>query len=451
MRSKPWMARRGRLAWVARGAACLVAAWAVHSAHAQSTTPTTLPAVDATSPAADAKVVHPEDRPATAGDEIKKVGCASCGLPPSDGMIGGGGCAGCGGNCADGCVPGRRPCGPCWSFPCDSCWGRACNGFIECLCCPDPCYEGHWTPAADAAFFVDSTRPVNTQRLRVDYAWDIHDPDRAEYFWAKTWRHNFQDICGRTSPVGTGPCVATRVTDEELRYYTEIASGNFALIAELPYKEVEPTAMAQPFTQANAGVNPMCCQHSGFGDVMVGTKTLLVDREMLFAGFEFKVFIPSGSRSSGLGTGHVSLEPSLLATLKVTCDDYIQMQSAYWIPISGDPIWSAPIWHNHASWNHVFWHAGHTFTLVGTAEVNAWSIFGGRFTVDPGIGDPNGNVGEPFFDLQTHSASTTILTAGPGLRLFICDRFDVGVGSAFAITGPKWAEEELRADLRFRF
>jgi hypothetical protein len=44
-----------------------------------------------------------------------------------------------------------------------------------------------------------------------------------------------------------------------------------------------------------------------------------------------------------------------------------------------------------------------------------------------------------------------MVSAGPGLRLFICDKIDLGVGSAFAFTGTHWAEELIRAEFRWRF
>jgi len=44
-----------------------------------------------------------------------------------------------------------------------------------------------------------------------------------------------------------------------------------------------------------------------------------------------------------------------------------------------------------------------------------------------------------------------MVSGGPGLRLFICEKFDIGVGSAIAFTGDRWAEELIRAEFRWRF
>ncbi|MBV9123207.1 MAG: hypothetical protein JO112_07610, partial [Planctomycetes bacterium] len=154
---------------------------------------------------------------------------------------------------------------------------------------------------------------------------------------------------------------------------------------------------------------------------------------------------PAGNVAKDLGTGHVSLEPALLATLKMTPDDYLQGESAYWIPIGGDPNQEGNIWHNHFSWNHVLWRANANVQVVGTLEANSWIILNGLYTVDlapapmstgPGIG---GN------------AENFIMSTGPGIRVFICDKLDLGVGSAFSITGARWAEELIRTELRLRF
>ena len=42
------------------------------------------------------------------------------------------------------------------TFGCDSACGRFLNDVYNCICCPDPCYEPHWTALADSAFFVDA-------------------------------------------------------------------------------------------------------------------------------------------------------------------------------------------------------------------------------------------------------------------------------------------------------
>jgi hypothetical protein len=37
------------------------------------------------------------------------------------------------------------------------------------------------------------------------------------------------------------------------------------------------------------------------------------------------------------------------------------------------------------------------------------------------------------------------------VRLFICDKLDFGVGTQFVLTSESFAQQQLRADFRWRF
>ena len=91
--------------------------------------------------------------------------------------------------CAHGrapCVPGQKPCCPC---PSKTFFGACLCELYECICCPDPCYDPHWLPLADAAYFVDAARPQTQERIRWEDDVNLLFPDRSEYFWARAeWR-----------------------------------------------------------------------------------------------------------------------------------------------------------------------------------------------------------------------------------------------------------------------
>jgi hypothetical protein len=356
--------------------------------------------------------------------------CKSC-----EGGIAGlaGGCASCSG-CGVGCVPGRKPC----CCPCEgkTVFGRIVNGLAECICCPDPCYEGHWIPIADSAFFADAPRPITQMRLRYEGAWDFTFPDRAEYFWAA------QRLRGQPPPPPVPPVPGARVSNpkgpappqreidySQISLYTEVAVGRFGAFFEIPYREVNSLDDQVDF--------------SGFADIIAGTKSLLVDCPLAQLALQFKVFAPSGQASKGLGTGHVSLEPSLLLGLRLAPDTYLQTQFAYWIPIGGDQIYAGDIFHYHLSFNQVLWRPAPRLTFIGTMEFNGWSVLDGAFT-DPAILDINGQI-------IPQSARTHIFSMGPGIRCFICDVIDLGVGSAFAVTDPNFGGQVVRAEFRWRF
>jgi hypothetical protein len=320
----------------------------------------------------------------------------------------------------------------------------------ECICCPDPCYEGRWLAIADSAFFVEGVRPETQQRVRWDSGIGVEFPDRSEYFWARADGHGRgpNPVAAATGHGGIGglPVAVptpggvpgagagavprgfpfkgeTGLKYNDLSLYTEGATGRVGLFVEMPYRSIDPTLAAHA---------------AGLGDMNVGTKTLLFDCELLQLGFIFRTYIPIGTASKGLGTGHVSLEPSLLATVKVTRDTYLEGQIAEWIPLGGDPLYEGSIFHYHFSANQVLYRILPEVPVIGTLEFNGYSFQAGRFT-DPILGS-----------FQKSSGDSYLYVAG-GLRLFVCDRIDFGVAAEFAVSDHHWADQLYRSEFRWRF
>ncbi len=351
-----------------------------------------------------------EELPAVPAVPAPAGGCATCGGGGMLSFLGGApGCATCGTCRHPGCYAGQPHC-----YPCDAStpWGRLWCGFYCCVCCPDPCYEPRWVPEANAAFFVDPVRPMTQTRLRWDSGLNYLFPDRAEFFWA------------RADGNGRGPALPEQRTNyDSLALYTEVApTPKFSLFFEVPYVAVDPI------------INP---QAANFGDMNLGTKSIFLDCELLMMGFQFRTYLPTGNANKGLGTGHVSLEPSLLCSLKLASQTYLQSQIAEWIPIGGDQTYQGSVLHYHFSLNHVLFRVLPDSPLIGTMEFNGFSFQDGNFT-DPFLG--------PF---QSASGSS-YLSLGPGLRMSICNRVDFGVGAAFALRhlGPL---QVYRSELRIRF
>jgi hypothetical protein len=344
-------------------------------------------------------------------------------------------------------VPGRYH--ECSCCDCNTCAGRFLCGLYECVCCPDPCYEPKWCYLADAAFFVDGVRPVTQLRFRYDGQFDVQRPDRAEYFFARENTKPKQlepnGTCFRHG-TGKGPtCIARTADFEDFSVYAEGAISRFSIFVETPYREVGPETAAISYTLDP--VNGGCCNRSGFADMNVGTKSLLLDCELLQIAFQFKVYIPTGNFLQGLGTAHTSLEPSLIFGLNLSPDSYFQAQLAYWFPIGGDDLYQGNVFHAHTSYNHVLCRILPDVVLVGTAECNYWGVIGGNYTETDYLGVGADGKLAPF----AVSATACMFSAGPGVRLFICDKIDFGVGSAFSFTGDRFAREQVRAEFRWRF
>jgi hypothetical protein len=317
-------------------------------------------------------------------------------------------------SCGAGCYPGRKGCYPCEA---NTCMGRFCCALYECICCTDPCYEPHWTPIADAAFFTDAARPQTQMRLRSDFAQDIQFPDRSEFFWARA------DGKGK-GPSPTAPLLGEqKVNYSELSMYTEGATGRIGVFVEMPYRSIDPT------------VDPHA---SGFADMNTGTKTLLYDCELLQLTFQFRTWIPMGNFRKGLGTGHVSLEPSLILGLKLAPETFLQAQVAEWIPLGGDPDYQGSVLMTKWSVNQVVCRILPDVPLIATAEMNTWSFQDGAYT-DPVLGP------------DQKSSGTTYVSMGPGLRLVICDKIDFGIGTLFSVTEHHLADQTYRLEFRARF
>jgi hypothetical protein len=402
-------------------------------------------------PAAQAPaVVAQADGGAPADGGVVPAGCASCGA----GLLGGmpaptldGGCAGCGGGCG-GCG------GPCYPgmFGCDccnegkTCVGRFFYGLYNCICCPDPCYEPTWVPLANAAFFVDTVRPATQIRLRADFASMYQFPDKDEFFWAQQNKKGPSFPKGApglvpaapgagmagVAPAGTpaGAAAGTMAPGESnvdysrAYLYNEVAVARFSMFTEINYQSVTPTIYPGD---------------GGFGDMTVGTKSLLLDCELIQVTFQFKTYIPTGNFTRGLGTGHVSLEPSLLQSLKLTPTTYLQSQLAFWGPIGGTPGFQDPILHYHFSLNQLLWSCGKDVQLIGTAELNGYVLMGGAYT-SPLTGLP-----------APADAVDQILQVGPGLRLSVCNKIDFGGAVATQVSRDRMEKTLGRIEFRWRF
>src|SRR5262249_37097162 len=225
-------------------------------------------------------------------------------------------------------------------------------------------------------------------RIRYDSGLGLQFPDRAEYFWARA------DGKGK-GPPPVAPHLGEGALDyNQLNLYTEMAIKKFSFFVEVPYLSVNPDF--DPYA-------------AGFGNMNLGTKSLLVDCELLQLAFQFRTYIPIGNFRKGIGNGHVTLEPSLLMALKLGPETYLQGQLAEWAPIGGDPNYEGSILMSHLSLNQVLWRIMPDVPLIGTLECNGLSFQTGSFT-DPILG--------PF----QKGGGYTFVSAGPGLRLVMCNR-----------------------------
>jgi len=319
-----------------------------------------------------------------------------------------------------GCVPGHKNC---YAYEPHTFVGRVFANIYECVCCPDPCYQPRWIPEANAAFFQDYARPRTIQRFRWDHGIDLRFPDRSEFFWARDDGKGSGPTPPKKRVRGTRAFGEGAVSYDQLYLYTEAATARFAFFTEFSYRTVYPDF---------EGFN------SGFGDMNLGTKSLLLDCELMQISFQFKTFLPLGSARKGLGTGHVSLEPSLLASVRLAEQTYLQAQLAEWIPIGGDEDYAGAVLHYHFSLNHVLGRVTPDVPIIGTMELNGWSFQDGAYT-------------NPYLTKPVFSSGMTYLSLGPGIRMSICDRIDFGSAVSLPLTSPNWGDATFRTEFRILY
>lgn len=356
----------------------------------------------------------PENRPQKDA-HVVQAGCASCGLGGapwlSSNPLGCYGCSGaiCGGSCGDGCggprcAPGRLGC-------CEPCHARTRVGRFLCalheaLCCPDPCYEPCWVAAANASFFVDSAKPTTQFRMYWDAGLNGNGGgDRGGFFWG--------------SPNVGGPGHGGNIFWHDLVLYTEAGTNAFSVFVTTPFRFLTTPPFGSPF-----------------GDMSIGTKTLLLDSELLLFSFQLTTFIPTGIPAFGTGVGRVSLEPAILASLKLFPETYLQASLHNRIPLF-DTVASGNVLHYHFSLNHTLAEPIVDTKIIGTLEFGAYSFLNGLVT------PPGGPPQVP--------AATTYFALGPGFRIVSCNKLDVGIGMQFAATNIHFAQQLYRTEFRWRF
>lgn len=378
---------------------------------------------------ASSKGQNPDKSPERKQDgQVKQSACATCG--GFHGQLDGhvftsqAGCA------SGNCIPGRQPCNPPLN-ECDTVVGGFMTNLYQCICCPDPCYEPKWEPGAFASFFADYARPRTVTRLRYDNLEDMTRPDRNQF-----WINQVQTV-HRVHAVHN-----PTVRIQELYIYQEAAGERGSFFVEYPYRQIN-----QSYAPTQAG----------FGDVNFGTKSLLFDCEMLQIAFQMRTFMPSGNFTNNLGTGLFALDPSILASLKLSPTTYFQGQFGNWIPLGGPGAkrnLAGGIFYWLMSLNQVLCYTTPDSPLIATLEMDGWSFEDGGYTRS--ISKITSTTLHPNQKFKSNhvedGGGVSYFNIGPGLRQSICNRVDFGGAITWATnSAAHWAQPWFRFEVRFLF
>ncbi len=262
-----------------------------------------------------------------------------------------------------------------------------------------------------APFFTDSAQPFSHVSLRYESGWDLERPDRAEFFWA-------------APPTGPGPERSVDVTTLTARI--ETATDRASAIFEVPLRAVSPVL------NSNA---------SGIGDLTVGGKLVLVSGRDWVITQQTLTYLNTGPAARGLGTGHASIEPGLLARYRWTDETYFHGQLRYHIPFSGtgDYFGEVLIWGVGVS---SIWYETDAFAILPTFEVVRVSFLDGQRTTAGGLtADVDG---ETAIDLL------------PGVRFVLGPQGDlglteVGISGGASVGNTGWYSARLQIEARWSF
>jgi hypothetical protein len=258
---------------------------------------------------------------------------------------------------------------------------------------------------------------------------DMTHPDRNQFFLKQINPNGTLTVSGPNRPFNGKFLMDPSLNMSQLYLYQEAATERASFFVEIPYRQINP--IASP-TQA------------GFADMNLGSKALLFDCEMLQVTFQFRTFLPTGNAQIGLGTAHVSLDPSILASLKLAPDTYFQVQVGNWIPLGGTQNIAGGMAYWLMSLNQVLAYITPDSPLIGTLEMDGYTFENGGWThafVGSGTGlrDFRGQSGDSYFNI------------GPGLRQSICNKVDFGGAITWATTNNHWADPWFRLEMRFLF
>ena len=162
-----------------------------------------------------------------------------------------------------------------------------------------------------APFVIDIAQPMNQFAFRMDAAYGWLSPDAAQWLFAQP-----------SSLGGQGPpAIEHAVNYQDLGFLTEFGTRAFSVRTVIPVRMVDPE------------INP---NTAGLGDIQLENKILLLDGKSWKICPVVGFFFNSGDPHKGLSTGHIPMEPGVLASYKWTPATILHTEAKYLFPLGGD-------------------------------------------------------------------------------------------------------------------
>src|ERR1700761_325576 len=294
--------------------------------------------------------------------------------------------------------------------------------------------------------YVDDAIVGSQIRIRFDAGLHDNAPDRADFFYAQYAGLN-----------GPGPnSVVTDLNFQQLYLRGEYAPmPRLSFFMELPFRWVQPQHAVASVSPTNFLTN-----EGGLSDVAAGFKLAAIASPNRNLTFQFQANFPSGDASSGLGTDHYSVAPSLLYLQKFSDRFALEAELGDSHPIGGSSCrtpctstnFSGPATQGFAG--DVFYYGfGPSYLLYRSEHVQVapvielvgWTVLGGLET-NCVAGVPNCAV------QQAMSADgTDIVNLKVGARAMAGAHSSFYVGYGHQLTHAFWYKEIVRAEYRYSF
>jgi hypothetical protein len=329
--------------------------------------------------------------------------------------------------------------------------------------------------------YLDNPIPVTTFRLRYDSQSDFNRFDRAAYFYAP-WHelsfHNHAIVNSAGQIVGVQqanskangfPQLPGRLDQQVVANYLEYAPNKlFSLFVNVPFRFVHTSRIQEdpdlgnplpnggrfffpePGVRGSGDAESFNNNTGGLGDIDFGVKAALIADPDRYLTLQFRTYVPTGVASVGMGTGHVSLEPSLLFYQRLTNRLIFQAQAGDWIPIGGTPLAG-----NVVDWGFGFGYDAYrngTFKVTPVVEMLGWDVLSGGETVFQPIPILPGQVTVlPNNHGVRNAAGDTIINSKIGTRSYWGNGQSIYLGWGHALTADRWYRDDARIEYRLTF
>jgi len=298
--------------------------------------------------------------------------------------------------------------------------------------------------AAMAGGYLDPAAPMTQFRMRYDDGINNKFPDRGEYFYAKCGCFRSPALAGAAfDPQAKGPQgINASASYQDVRPYLEYAlDRKLSIFTELPTRFVNFNSLPTP--GGVTGQDPLG-NTAGFSDMNIGFKYALIAEPDRYFTFQLRTYIPTGDSYLGLGTGHVSIEPSLLYYQRLTERLMLQGQLTEFTPIAVSSF-ASDVMQYGAGLSYIAYN-NQRMAIVPTFEVVGWTFLNGQ-KFSPVDGGLQSAAGDTVFNVKPGVR----VGFGPMSRAMMMQQHSIYAGFGIPVTDQQFYSNLFRLEYRYVF